>query len=235
MVPETRSPVTASGRCAAQLTVQPPFLSRSPASEGSDRLRRVTRLIVIGIGVAIASAVLAGSVLTSMARAGTNGQQIEVYAPTQHSVRVCGSNQWNHNVCHLWNTGGSSLWYPLPNWWWKGSVSLENYAFYGGRWYLDTTSCNVPSDQAGDWTYCRGFSYVSAYDDNVDHPEFLRFSIPRMGGSWGIMSLAFFISAAQIGPLGTGFGNDRPFASNGFARRVLPRWRSSSISDWASV
>lgn len=109
------------------------------------------RRVLLGLTVALV-ATLATPVA---ALAGTNGQQINVYSPSQQSVKVCGYNQDNRYRCALFNTSGYG-WGAIRGWWWQGMVNLYNFADYNGGKYLGYTSCYVPVSQAGNWTNCYG-------------------------------------------------------------------------------
>lgn len=60
-------------------------------------------------------------------------------------------------------------------------------------------------------------SPYSLYNNtNTTHPPaFYTFAVPQLGCEYGLVTIAFFISAANIGPLGVGIGDDRGFAAGG--------------------
>lgn len=86
------------------------------------------------------------------------GQQITLYTPTDQSAWVCGKNQYDNSVCYFAKTPGYGL-TQIHNWWWKGTVTIANYADPDGKTrYLGNTTCNVvPAAQpTGQWTTCNG-------------------------------------------------------------------------------
>lgn len=146
----------------------------------------------------------------------TGGRQVEIYSPAQESARLCGVNQRNQHVCHTWNTPGARSLFRLSNWWWKGTVTIQNYEGADGRGpLLNTTTCRVPSSPGSAFTHCEGFDYTTLYYDQNNHPKTYQFAIPRFGQAWGVVTTAFFISSARIGPAGVGVGDNRGFATSG--------------------
>lgn len=92
----------------------------------------------------------------STAFAGSNGQQIQIYGPAQRSVSICGVNQYDQYGCQSFNTPGYT-WARIPDYWWKGTIKIGNYADYGARMFLGNTYCQVPAYQpSSDWTACYG-------------------------------------------------------------------------------
>jgi hypothetical protein len=179
--------------------------------------RALHRSRVIGI-VVVATALAA--VGPPDARAGTGGQQIQLTAPSQQSARVCGTNQYGHSVCHVWNTLGTQAVYPLPNWWWKGTVVIQNFAQPNAQASLGSTTCQVPVRQASNWTDCDGFGFASLETpvEPSHPPKFYKFAVPKMGPAYGVVVIDFFISAAKFKsavPLISGLGDGRGFATNG--------------------
>jgi hypothetical protein len=89
----------------------------------------------------------------TVALAGTNGQQVELYAPAEQSAQICGTNQYNQQVCHRGNI--TYPWSLIKSWWWKGQVTISSYSSTSERGYLGTTTCQVPTSQTGsDKTVC---------------------------------------------------------------------------------
>lgn len=88
----------------------------------------------------------------SAVSAGTNGQQIELYAPAEQSAQICGTNQYNQQVCHRGNI--TYPWSLIKNWWWKGTVTIASYSGANEQGYLGTTTCLVPTAQASNQTSC---------------------------------------------------------------------------------
>ncbi len=94
-------------------------------------------------------------IFPAAALAGSNGQQIAVYAPSQKSVKICGNNQNGTYTCVISNTPYRTT--SIPHWWWKESVVLYNYADPEEHFFLGRTGCTVPVYQANsDWTTCNG-------------------------------------------------------------------------------
>jgi hypothetical protein len=129
-------------------------LEPSPALAGHTRgrsaIRRMARRSILSMLAVLAAAASLGP---AIAAAATNGQQIEVVGFAQWSVTVCGTNQNNvPNVCNHWNTPTQET--PLFGWWWKGTVKIYNYGYYGQ--YLGSKQCYVPVYQWSNWTFCPG-------------------------------------------------------------------------------
>jgi len=51
--------------------------------------------------------------------------------------------------------------------------------------------------------------------DSTHPPAFYTFAVPQLGCSYGMVTIAFFISSANIGPGGVGIGDGRGFATSG--------------------
>jgi hypothetical protein len=126
-------------------------------SEGCFGVRSPRAAVVIGL-----SALLIGlAYLATPAIAGTQGQQVYIYAPFERSVQICGPNQnyqYTHqSVCAAADVRSSPLLY-FPKWWWNGTVSIRNYSSYGEQpgSYLGTNNCQVPTVQNADWFGCVG-------------------------------------------------------------------------------
>jgi len=66
-------------------------------------------------------------------------------------------NQYNNHVCYFAKTPGYRF-TAIHNWWWKGTVTIANYADANGKThYLGNTTCNVPAFQPNSqWTTCNG-------------------------------------------------------------------------------
>ena len=124
-------------------------ITQRPTRRGG-ATRRFARRLTAG---ALAGTALAMSVGPGIAAAGTNGQQIVVSGRYQYSVVVCGTNQYNQFICGRHATPAYTTY--LGGWWWKGTVTIYNYASNGS--YLGATSCYVPVSQPSDWTSCHGW------------------------------------------------------------------------------
>ena len=111
--------------------------------------RRLSRRVLPAIVAGLLFAALAPS-----AYAGTNGQQIALNAPSQHSVKICGANQRGYSSCRIFNTTYGVNY--IGGYWYVGNVTLTHYADANGQWQLGTSSCYVPRVQTGDWTSCNG-------------------------------------------------------------------------------
>ena len=125
--------------------------------------RATQRQVRTVLAVAAVACTAACGFSAPTAKAGAYGQQIELYAPTQRSIRVCGTNQFDEAVCHIWNTPSTHhQYYKLPSWWWIGTVTIQNFADRRAQHPLDMTFCQVPVRQRSNWTRCNGFSYPSS-------------------------------------------------------------------------
>jgi hypothetical protein len=138
------------------------------------------------LAVVAATCIAACGFSAPTAHAGAYGQQIELYAPIQHSVRVCGINQTNQSVCHVWKTLGYRRryrrhYYKLASWWWIGTVAIENFADSEAQQPLDVTLCEVPRRQRSNWTHCNGFGYPSSYTGLSNSPGFALFGTGPSG------------------------------------------------------
>jgi hypothetical protein len=101
--------------------------------------------------------VLAALVLppASVALAGSNGQQIQVYACNASRVVIKGPNQSGNTVSYTLSTSTSGCGtFAISGWYWKGSVSItpyysvsSEYPYYGGQGF----SVNVPISQSSNW------------------------------------------------------------------------------------
>jgi len=110
------------------------------------------------ITLVLAMVILFTSMPTEKAAAGSNGQQISIYACDANGITIQGYNQggkWQTTT--LSKSTSSCGWYNVTGWWWKGNVNV--YAFY----YVTTeypsylgqsVSVNVPSSQSNsDFVY----------------------------------------------------------------------------------
>lgn len=121
------------------------------------RKSRSRRLRATALALLVASAVAVPELASpGVAMAGTNGQQIAVdVSPSAAYIQIHGHNQNNQVVTTpvLWD-GYPGQYAGLAGWWWKGSVTIYigMPSTEGTLWV--TKSCNVPTSQSSNWTYC---------------------------------------------------------------------------------
>jgi hypothetical protein len=214
---------------------RPPDRTRSPVSRRGARrarghseldvgsLRRPTagrrfRSVALTVTVIATCAAIFG-LAAPAANAGTQGQQIQLFAPSQQSVRICGWNQpdqhhISHYVCHVWNTQGYYNSYQLRGWWWHGTVQVQNFADTGAAWWLGNTSCSVPVSQHGDWTTCNGArrrGNVKRFENHFEVPPYFLIYLDHNGAQAAWRSVAAagnFSNLGKIPVIGLGnFGN----------------------------
>ncbi|MGX4653885.1 hypothetical protein ACWCHM_09335 [Micromonospora sp. SCSIO 07396] len=115
-------------------------------------MRIPTRIGRIAVGTAVT--VVAVTAAAPAAVAGSNGQQIafNYSGPAYGFVYLEGYNQSGDWVYSPSIPLDSSGYGQLYGWWWRGFVTV-NFYYSNGTWARGST-CNVPTDQWGDWTYC---------------------------------------------------------------------------------
>ncbi|GHJ07418.1 hypothetical protein TPA0907_17850 [Micromonospora humidisoli] len=115
-------------------------------------MRIPTRIGRIAVGAAVTVAAVTAAAPPAVA--GSNGQQIafNYSGPAYGFVYLEGYNQSGDWVYSPSIPLDSSGYGQLYGWWWRGFVTV-NFYYSNGTWARGST-CNVPIDQWGDWTYC---------------------------------------------------------------------------------
>jgi hypothetical protein len=108
-------------------------------------------------GVAVSTAVLAGTTLTGAApaAAASNGQQVYIDSHDPHDgyAYLYGQNQDGKTVSSPSIKLNSSGYGQLDSWWWKGDVIITYFAWDGS--YAGQSKCSVPENQWwSNWTAC---------------------------------------------------------------------------------
>jgi hypothetical protein len=145
-------------------------------------------------------------------------RELDIYAPVQKSVRVCGTNQNLQNLCSTWNLPGHSTRYRLLRRLWMGTVTIYDYGGRNGHGLLDISSCTIPAGRGNGFAKCNGLSSSSLYDAR-GASTFYRFPIPKLGLQYGLVTIAYFISARGVplvAGLNVGYGDNRGFTTDGF-------------------
>jgi hypothetical protein len=110
--------------------------------------RKLTASVVVAAILIVAAPV---------AFAGSNGQQLVIYAGSAtNSVKISGDNQAGNKVAQTLNTPS----YPTqdPGHWWKGTVEITSYTGTDGTGTDEgTLDCDVPVSQSSNWYDCSAY------------------------------------------------------------------------------
>ncbi|MFH1523625.1 MAG: hypothetical protein ABIF04_01555 [Chloroflexota bacterium] len=129
----------------------------------------------------VITSVLAALILASTipASAGSNGQQISIYACKADRISIRGYNQNGQAQTKTFDKSTDSCgWYNITGWWWKGPVSVyayyyvtPEYPYYFGQNVRvqiptsqsnnDWVSVNVPTPTTRQWMVWRAATWVT--------------------------------------------------------------------------
>ncbi len=177
---------------------------------------RFTRFVVMAL---VLTALLLAS--TTLALAGSNGQQISIYACKADRITIQG---YNHNG--QWQTKtfdkstSSCGWYDVTGWWWKGTVDVYAYYYVTSEYpyYLgqkisvnvptsqnnyDWVDVNIPTPTSRQWIQWRAVTWVKdgvPYDNTKYHDGY------RQDCS-GYVSFAWSLSKSYTGDDWRSFAN----------------------------
>jgi hypothetical protein len=171
--------------------------------------------------------VVAALFLTSAtpAMAGSNGQQISIYACNANGIVIQGYNQDNQ-----WQTKTLSKeiskcgWFEISGWWWKGNVDViatyyvtPEYPSFPGQSVTvnipksqsnnDFVTVNIPTPTARQWVQWRAETWVKdavVYDNSKQHDGY------RQDCS-GYVSFAWSLSKSYSGDVWQSFANQIDF------------------------
>ena len=116
----------------------------------------MTRIRKLAVSAAAIGALAAPIVGATIAQAGTNGQQVAVSTYYSDEVDVCGYNQNGTHTCTGWFATPGSGYTGRAGYWFKGTVDI--YGLNDNTGTQRHVTCNVPTSQSGNWTYCDGRS-----------------------------------------------------------------------------
>lgn len=173
------------------------------------------------------SAMVAASLLTSAtpAMAGSNGQQISIYACKANEITIRGYNQNNQWQTKTLNKEISKCGlYDITGWWWKGNVEVTasyyvtpEYPTYPGQTVTvnipksqsnnDYVTVNIPTPTPRQWVQWRAETWVKdtvAYDNRKEHDGY------RQDCS-GYVSFAWSLSKSYSGDVWQSFANKIDF------------------------
>ena len=109
---------------------------------------------------AVAVLVAIGLVMSNIpVSAGSNGQQIAIYACEASKVVVKGYNQYGNAVTYTLNKSTSDCtWHKITGWWWKGEISITPYYYVTAEYPYYKAAAkyyNIPVYKTSDWVNIR--------------------------------------------------------------------------------
>ncbi|MGW7819992.1 hypothetical protein ACWGLF_18025 [Streptomyces puniciscabiei] len=116
----------------------------------------MTGIRKLTVAVAAVGVLVAPLVGATTAQAGSNGQQVKVSTYYSDEVDVCGYNQNGNYACTGWFATPGSGYTGVAGYWFHGTVDISGLNDDTGKERYAT--CNVPTSQSGNWTYCDGRS-----------------------------------------------------------------------------